>query len=134
MGNRRPRGERPWEAALAPHWPRQGAPAPAAGPEVRGDPAGERCRPPLPLGPADAEDAPAGAAADEGDLRRGSLAEAVSAGLRYPEPCLSAFPQPGFCISLFPDEAVRVTARQDASSVHRCPAFCSVLLVSATVY
>lgn len=65
------------------------------------DPAGERCparaaaASATPLGPGDAEDAPAGAAADdEGDLRRGSLAEAVSAGLRYPEPCLLLFPSP----------------------------------------
>lgn len=120
MGTRRPRPQRPWEAAPAPRWPREGAPGPGRGARGSGRAA--------PLGPGDAEDAPA----DDGDLPRGSLTEVLPAGLRYPEPCLLLFPS--FCISLFPDEAARVTARQGASSV-RCRAFsCSVLLVSATVH
>lgn len=48
MGNGRPRGQRPREAAPAPRWPREAAPAPAARPEVRGIRPGSAARPALP--------------------------------------------------------------------------------------
>lgn len=96
MGNGRPRPERPREAAPAPGGSTcPGGPARGAGESGRGAlPGPGAAASAAPLGPADAEDAPAGAAEDEGELRRGSLAEALPAGLRCPEPCLPLFPSP----------------------------------------
>lgn len=102
---------------------------------VCGDPAGERCPPrapvsasAAPLGPGDEEDAPAGAAADERDLPRGSLA----AGLRYPEPCLLLFPSPVsafLCLQMkLVGSVLGRTLPPCAASVLPSPALCCLSL------